>query len=382
MTAAGAARLAAASAMFLFGLSTALLGSILPILAERLSFQLSAAGTLFLVLNLGVFLCVFGLGAWIDRRGLRLPMVLGPLLLAAALALVPLAPGFPALLLAALLLGLGGGALNVASNTLIAGLSTETNHKNSSLNWLGIFYGLGALLIPLGLGALLSRTGFAPILYAAAILCLAAAAFCLRLPFPPPLPHAASNSAPANLRRILALTAGLLFFQSGIEVILAGFSTTFLVRRLALTPSTAAWGLTTMWVAVIAGRLVLVPLALRVSGHFIVLSGTAISVAGTALLLGATSRTAAFLAMALLGVGLAGVFPTILGMTSALLPKSSGSVFGFLLTVSRTGAMALPWAAGRCGDLYGIQAVLVVVLASIAAVLVLEAMRHTANSSA
>ncbi len=62
-----AAGFAAAAGMFLFGLATALLGAILPLLAARVHFNLRDAGTLFLVLNLGVFLCVFGLGRWIDQ---------------------------------------------------------------------------------------------------------------------------------------------------------------------------------------------------------------------------------------------------------------------------------------------------------------------------
>ena len=77
-----AAGFTAAAGMLLFGLATALLGAILPVLAARVHFNLRDAGTLFLVLNLGVFLCVFGLGWWIDRRGVKMPMVAGPLLVA------------------------------------------------------------------------------------------------------------------------------------------------------------------------------------------------------------------------------------------------------------------------------------------------------------
>ncbi len=64
--------------------------------------------------------------------------------------------------------------MNVTTNTLVADLYPDPRQKNSALNRLGIFYGLGGLLIPAGLGALLNRFGFAPVLNLAALLSISA----------------------------------------------------------------------------------------------------------------------------------------------------------------------------------------------------------------
>jgi fucose permease len=362
--------------MLLFGLSTALLGALMPVLAARLNFHLSRAGTLFLVLNLGVFLCVFGLGRWIDRRGVRAPLSIGPALLAAALLLVQIATSFAALLAAALLLGLGGGALNVATNTLVAELHPDPRAKNSALNRLGLYFGIGALMVPLGLGALLGRAGAAPVLLGAAALSVAVVVYSARVHYPAPR-HAGLPRQPlAGPRTVLLLTAALLFLQSGGEVILAGYTTSLLVSDLHMNVATAQWGLTVMWVAVLAARAVLIRVALIHSGHRIVMASLVLTLAGCAALIWAGSPVAAFAALALLGAGMAAIFPTVLGMTGTLFRSSPGAVFGLLLTVSRLGAMAMPYGAGWLGERSGARAVVWIVLAGTLAMLVLESARQ------
>jgi fucose permease len=366
--------------MFLFGLATALLGAILPLLAGRVHFNLRDAGALFLVLNFGVFLCVFGLGRWIDQRGVKMPMVAGPLFVAMALALITIAPGFRELLLAALILGAGGGAMNVTTNTLVSDLYPDPREKNSALNRLGIFYGLGGLLIPAGLGALLNRFGFAPVLNLAALLSLSAGLYAATLEFPPGK-HATQGQPrmPLGHRLVLILTAAMLFFQSGNEVMLAGYTTTFLVRELSMSMPAASWGLTALWVSISLMRLLLIRLALRFPGHTIVLAGSFATLLGCTLLLMARTPWAAVGALCLIGAGLAGVFPTVLGMTGTLFSGSSGTVFGLLLTVSRTGAMALPYAAGGIAEQSGIRAVIWMIMASTVLVAVIEKARRAAS---
>src|SRR5690242_16427642 len=79
---------AAYAGMFVFGIVMALLGAILPLLSERLSFNLAQAGTLFLYMNGAMLACSLFAGVAIDRFGHKLPLALGSVLTAAALAIV------------------------------------------------------------------------------------------------------------------------------------------------------------------------------------------------------------------------------------------------------------------------------------------------------
>src|SRR5882757_8903652 len=109
---------AAYSGMFVFGIVMALLGAVLPALSERLHFAVADIGTLFLIMNFAMLVCSLVLGLGMDRFGMKPPLALGPLLVAVALVLIAYAQAFADLFPAVALLGIGGGAVNGAANTL------------------------------------------------------------------------------------------------------------------------------------------------------------------------------------------------------------------------------------------------------------------------
>src|ERR1039457_913375 len=88
---------AAYAGMFVFGIVMALLGAILPSLAGRLQIGAADIGTLFLVMNGAMLAASLVLGLAIDRFGMRPPLAFGPVLVAAALAIVVRAEAFPQL---------------------------------------------------------------------------------------------------------------------------------------------------------------------------------------------------------------------------------------------------------------------------------------------
>ncbi len=155
----GPLSIAAYAGMFVFGIVMALLGTILPVLSARLEFQVSSIGTLFLVMNFAMLASSLLLGVAMDRFGMKPPLAAGPLLVAVSLVMILRADTFAALISAAVLLGIGGGALNGATNTLVADLHDEPKRKSSALNVLGVFFGFGALFLPFTVGALLSALG-------------------------------------------------------------------------------------------------------------------------------------------------------------------------------------------------------------------------------
>ena len=370
-------RASACAGMFVFGVSVAILGAVLPVEVSRLSFDLVQSGHLFGVLNLGVLVAGLGLGPLMDRYGMKAPMIAGPLLVALSLTGIGQAPSFGALLASVLLLGLGGGTLNAATNTLAADLHAEARNKSAALNLLGVFFGLGALLVPSAMGVLAGRTELSVILAATAMICAAVGVWPAMLAFPPAkhAGHVAFGDAARLLGDPLMLvTAGLLFFQAGNEVLLAGYTTTFLASELGAPVSQASWLLTLLWVTVIAARLGLARVALWIPGHRIVLAGGAISGVGALLLITAQSLAIASAALVICGVGMAGIFPTTMGMAGARHRERSGTVFGILLTISRTGSMMVPYTAGHLAQAAGLRVALGLVLAGALAVTLLESL--------
>ena len=129
---------------------------------------------------------------------------------------------------------MGGGALNGGTNLLIADLHADPRRKNAALSALGIFFGFGALFLPFVLGSLVELLGLGTILWLAAAPTATVALLFLALAFPP-----AKRAQGLSLREVgrfarhpLVLLFGfLLFFQSGNEFLIGGYTATYLVRE-------------------------------------------------------------------------------------------------------------------------------------------------------
>jgi len=105
---------------------------------------------------------------------------------ASTLLMIAGATSFASLLPALVLLGIGGAALNGGTNTLVADLHGDARQKSAALNRLGVFFGFGALFLPLDMGALLAWSSVETILDATTALCGAAGIFTVMLRFPAP----------------------------------------------------------------------------------------------------------------------------------------------------------------------------------------------------
>lgn len=367
--------LSAYAGMFVFGVVMALVGAILPALAGRFPFDVAGIGTMFLVMNCAMLATSLLLGPAMDGFGIKPPMVLGPLAVASALVLISRAGSFSQLLPAAALLGLGGGAVNGAANTLVADLNDDSKTKSAALNLLGVFFGAGALFLPFSIGALLSTVGVDRLLFTTALLCALAGTFPLLLRFPAPKQRqgAVWAGAAAFLRMPLVLAAAaLLFFQSGVEFILGGYISAYLTGELSLTVATASWALAGYWASIIGARIVLSRALLRAS-PFRVLSVSAAAACLAAVLVAVTSSPIwAALTIAATGFALAGIYPTLLGIIGAVFPHRSGTVFGLLFTVALCGGIFLPWATGQAAQAAGLRIVFPIVAAAFAAVFLLS----------
>jgi MFS transporter, FHS family, glucose/mannose:H+ symporter len=371
-------RLLSASAcagLFVFGIVMALLGAILPSLADRLQFALADIGTLFLVMNFAMLVCSLALGLAIDRFGMKPPLTAGPLLVAAALVLIVRAQDLSGLFPAVALLGIGGGAVNGAANTLVADLHDDPKRKGGALNLLGVFFGLGALFLPFAIGALLARYSLSTLLAASAVLCATAGIFSLCLRYPPPkqahrLPI---GDMPRFLRSPLVLIfACLLFLESRVEFTLGGFISSYMTHDMAVTSvSAASWVLAGYWLALILSRMVLSRIALGTDPFRILLFCASGACVGAGITAVAPSWVVAALGIWLTGWSLAGIYPTVLGIVGARFQAHSGTVFGMLFAIALTGGMMVPWVSGQIAGGLGLRWVFGLLACSFTGILVL-----------
>lgn len=347
----------ACAGMFVFGIVLAILGTIfgLPEMRDRLAVNLAQQGDIFLALFFGVFLSTILVGPVIDRFGNKAVLSVSAFLVAGALVLFSTAHSYAAAALAGFILGFGGGGLNTSTNTLVADLYSED--RGARLNILGTFFGFGALLIPLLAATITGVLSIPQILLAAALLSLVCGIVYVLLSFPPATePTGFSLLASIRAASIpgVLLFASLLFFQSGNESSIGGWTSTYL-GTIGAPPRTATWVLATYWAALMAGRVISAQLLKAMSKQSLVIASGIGSVIGCLVLRFSDGVGMMFAGAAIVGLSFAAIYPTTLAIAADRYQRQAGTIFGFLFAIGLIGGMSFPWALGHISQAMGVR---------------------------
>ena len=360
----------AATGIFVFGIVMAALGTLfgLPEMRARLRIDLGQQGNVFLLLFLGIFLATLVAGPVIDAIGNKLILVVSSLLVALGMAGFAYAHSFAGAAIPAVLLGLGGGGLNTSTNVLVSDLYGEK--RGPMLNTLGIFYGIGALCIPLLAAVLTGHLPIAPQLLICSGLAAACALLFLALRFP-----AASAAQSFSWRDALGVARSpgvlalgfLLFCESGNEASISGWTSTY-AGEAGLQAGTATLILAGYWAALMAGRLVVARLLKYVGKERLVLASGVGALLGAVMLLANRSEAMLVAGVLVIGLSYAGVFPTTLAIAGDAYRKMAGTVFGLLFAIALLGGMSFPWAVGQISQALGVRYGMAVPLAGAAGI--------------
>jgi len=356
----------AAAGIFVFGIVMAILGTLfgLPEMRARLGISLAQQGTVFLLLYAGIFAATLVAGPGIDAIGNKPILLVASLLVAGAMAGFVYAHTFRAAMVPAVLLGLGGGGLNISTNALVSDLYGE--RRGPMLNVLGIFYGVGALCIPLLAAVIAGHFTIPQLLWICAGMAgLCAIAFLL-MSFPAAV-EAQSFSWKDAARVVrypgVLLLGFLLFCQSGNEASIAGWTSTYAgPAGLGLGPRVATVVLAMYWGSLMLGRLAAAQLLGFARKTQLVIASALGSVAGAWILIASESTLTLMVGAIVLGLSYASIFPTVLAIAGDAYQKMAGTVFGLLFAIALIGGMTFPWAVGRLAEAANVRAGMVVPL--------------------
>ena len=288
-----------------------------------------------------------GIGWWGLQRRLaaRTWLRLATALLVAGAVAMTLAPAWPAVLVAAFAIGVGFGVVVVEINVLFT--DAFGDRAAAMLNLLGACFGAGAVLGPLALAA---SGGYRLPFCAGALLAVVAVGLTRDLPATATPP--ARDPGPPPLGLVGGFVALLLLYV-GVENGVGGFEATSLRAGGTAAGAAASWT-AGYWAAITTGRLLAIPLALRVAAPALV--GGCLLVAAAGLGLAHLPAVAPF-AYTLTGLALGPVFPTVL----AWLAAAAGA----------RGPTALVFSAANSSPAVVPTTVLVVVLACLSATVLL-----------
>lgn len=342
------------------GLPDSILGSVWPRMQVDLGADLALAGYISMVVTGGTILSSLCCDWSVRKLGTGKVTVLSVALTAASLLGFSLAPSVPWLFFWALPMGLGAGSIDSALNNFVA-LHYEAKH----MSWLHCFWGIGASSGPVIVSLVLRaggqwRTGYG--------LISGIQVFLLILLF---LSLGLWKKAPNGIPKTDAShhTGGmkLLLHTNGIWPVLFAFilysacestgglwGTTFVHQKFQLAPADAAMASTLFYFGITFGRYLSGFGAKRWDDRTMIRIGLIGALCGLAILLLAPWAWMALAGIAVLGIGFAPIFPSMLHITPKRFgPERSQSIIGLQMAFAYIGSTIMPSLFGILANRFG-----------------------------
>jgi fucose permease len=330
--------IAACIGMSFFGISMIVLGAILPILSDKFGLNTAQTTSLVAFLPIGMLIGSVIFGPIVDQRGYKGLLIISSFLILTGLEGVVFLESVHLVKLSIFLIGFGGGILNGETNALVS-IIYEDSKRNSMLSFLGAFYGLGALGIPVLLSTLLKNYTLQQIFTGIGFVMFILIIYCAVTKYPEATQKQGFPIS-AGFRllksRDLLLLSLILFFQSGIEGVVNNWTVFYLTDFGFLEHSKALITITAMTASLTAARLILVSLLKKFSQKGILITSILIAIAGVSLMIQPEYITS-LIGMMLVGFGIASTFPIILGIIGAKYPTMSGTAFSIALVFALLG---------------------------------------------
>ncbi len=327
---------AAVIAIFVYGMTGSMLGTILPELSKRFELTPRQNGTIALAQALGLMLASLGVGPLLDNLGDKPGLILGLALMAAALLALPRVSGFRGIVFLLFLLGSGGGIVTTGADALVSVASMA--NRATVLNLVNMAFGIGALATPF-LAANLLKRNWVRLCYVILGLTLATLAVqvATHMPAASGTGQFAAEAGPAMANPLLWLLGLFMFLYIGCEVGMWNW----LVRHLIAQGVPEKWALNILSLGfalgLLSGRVGVVPVLAHAAAAKVTLGAAACMAVTTFLMLRAHGRwTAAALVFAA-GLSMAPVFPTTLAIVGGVFPQITGTAMGIVITFGWAG---------------------------------------------
>lgn len=339
---------AACLAIFVYGMVASMVGTINPALAA--TFQLNNVQTSYLALAQGIGLVVasVSVGPLMDRRGKKVGLVLGLTFVAAAMLVLASASGFAVILVAMIVMGMGGGIVITGANAL--GSDVSESRRASVLNFLNVFVGLGGFATPFVAGNLLGGDAVR-VAYAAAALTIVTLLVHLVLRIPRPVMTGIARKSSAVFRQpMLYLLGSATFLYTACEFGVWNWLVKYLLTR--GVEATTAFNVLSLGFALglLSGRVAVTPILIKVPPATVTVSASILMALTTWAMLHVSDVTLLGAVVFLAGVAMAPVFPTTIAIVGDVFKEGSATAIGFTITCGFSGLVVssplIGWLAG------------------------------------
>ena len=343
-------------AMLVFGIVMTVLGSTLPSIIVKFNIDKINAGSLPLLLTFGILLGSIVFGPIVDRFGYKGLLIVAIFFILFGLIGIAVTRSFTLLRVFVFIIGLGGGVINGSSNALVADISEKD--RSAGLSLLGVFFCISAFGVPFLLGNLLSRFSYENILLGVSLSVVIPLLFFIipRFPAPKHVQGFPLKEGIGLLKELpLMLFGFILFFESGMEISVGSWASSFFKEELGADVNKAVVYFSFYWLGMMAARLVLNNLLKKFAPANILRVFIGITFVGTLLMIFTHNLPLAIFGVILVGIGLAAAFPIILGFVGDRYSQLSGTAFSISFVLALLGGMSMPYLIGLISNSYGLR---------------------------
>lgn len=337
------------------GLPDALLGTAWPVMQLELDLPMEVAGVLSMTITSGTIISSLASGRLLKRYGTGKVTFISVLMTAAALLGFYLAPSLIWLIICAIPLGLGAGAVDTGLNDYVA-----INYEARHMSWLHSFWGVGASLSPIIMSQFILqghawREGYLTIsiiqFALVAILFLSiplwskvAATEESQLIQAIEAEATASKTATKPLQVKGVKYALLTFlFYCGIEAGVGLWGSSFLVNIKNFDPAIAARWVSFYYGGITIGRFITGFITFKMSNKALIRTGQMTALIGTILLFLPLPQIFLMSSFVIIGLGLAPIFPCMIHETPANFGKQHSQILiGYQMAAAYTGTTFIP----------------------------------------
>lgn len=332
------------------GLPDTLLGAAWPAIREDLGVSLDMAGEVSLVISLGTVLSSLFSSRLLCRFGTGRVAFFSILFTALALWGFSCSGSFCWLLVMAVPLGLGAGAVDAGLNNFVA-----LHYKPRHMNFLHCFWGLGAMSGPAVMSFWIARGGRWAMGYrtVSAVQFALVVILCLSLPLwkrmeknglmpEERLQSQIGNRAALKLPGVKTALAAF-FCYCSLEIAAGLWASSYLVERRGVPAGDAALCTSLFYGGIAAGRLLAGLLSGKLPNKALIRSGQGLCAAGALLLLLPVPLPVTVLGLAMFGLGCAPLYPAMLQETPSRFGRQvSQTVMGLQMAVAYFGSTVIP----------------------------------------
>ncbi|WP_096269765.1 MFS transporter [Paucisalibacillus globulus] len=342
------------------GLPDSLLGAAWPAMQSDIGAQLETGGILFMTIAGGTIISSLVSGKVLKRFGTGKVTIVSVSMTAIALLGFNFAHSIGWLIICAIPLGLGAGAVDAGLNDYVA-----TNYEAHHMSWLHCFWGVGATLGPVIMAQFIStgdnswRNGYMVI---ACIQIFLVLVLILSLPL---WKRVAKNCntildevtkesiminhvegekdiKPLQVKGVKLALVSFLFY-CGAEATMNLWGSSYLVNIKGLNPPTAAAWVSFYFAGITIGRFITGFITFRMSNRTLIRIGQTIALIGAIILILPLPSTFSLIGFIIVGLGLAPIFPCMLHETPIRFGKKhSQTIMGYQMAVAYTGTTFIP----------------------------------------